>query len=34
MQAVEAAKNAAKACLGVHGWQRVRSRLLALQERV
>jgi peptidoglycan/xylan/chitin deacetylase (PgdA/CDA1 family) len=34
MQAVEAAKNAAKACLGVHGWQRVRSRLLAIQERV
>ena len=34
MQAVEAAKNAAKACLGVHGWQRLRAPLLALKERV
>ena len=34
MQAIEAAKNAAKACLGVHGWQRLRAPLLALKERV
>ena len=34
MQAVEVAKNAAKACLGVHGWQRLRAPLLALKERV
>ena len=34
MQAVEAAKNAAKACLGVQGWQRLRAPLLALKERV
>jgi peptidoglycan/xylan/chitin deacetylase (PgdA/CDA1 family) len=34
MQAVEVAKNAAKACLGVHGWQRLRTPLLALRERV
>ncbi len=34
MQAVEAAKNAAKACLGVGGWQRLRAPLLALRERV
>jgi peptidoglycan/xylan/chitin deacetylase (PgdA/CDA1 family) len=34
MQAVEAAKNAAKACLGVDGWQRLRAPLLALKERV
>ena len=34
MQAVEAAKNAAKACLGVDGWQRLRTPLLALKERV
>jgi peptidoglycan/xylan/chitin deacetylase (PgdA/CDA1 family) len=34
MQAVEAAKNAAKACLGVGGWQRLRAPLLALKERV
>lgn len=34
MQAVEAAKNAAKACLGNGGWQRLRAPLLALRERV
>jgi peptidoglycan/xylan/chitin deacetylase (PgdA/CDA1 family) len=34
LQAIEAAKNAAKACLGVHGWQRLRTPLLALKERV
>jgi len=34
MQAVEAAKNAAKACLGVQGWQRLRAPLLALRERM
>jgi peptidoglycan/xylan/chitin deacetylase (PgdA/CDA1 family) len=34
MQAVEAAKNAAKACLGREGWQRLRAPLLALKERV
>jgi peptidoglycan/xylan/chitin deacetylase (PgdA/CDA1 family) len=34
MQAIEAAKNAAKACLGVQGWQRLRAPLLALRERV
>ena len=34
MQAIEAAKNAAKACLGVGGWQRLRAPLLALRERV
>jgi peptidoglycan/xylan/chitin deacetylase (PgdA/CDA1 family) len=34
MQAVEVAKNAAKACLGVDGWQRLRAPLLALKERV
>ena len=34
MQALEAAKNAAKACLGVGGWQRLRAPLLALKERV
>ena len=28
------AKNAAKACLGVDGWQRLRAPLLALRERV
>jgi peptidoglycan/xylan/chitin deacetylase (PgdA/CDA1 family) len=33
LQAVEAAKNAAKACLGVHGWQRLRAPLLAFKER-
>ena len=33
MQAVEAAKNAAKACLGVGGWQRLRAPILALKER-
>lgn len=30
-QAIEAAKNAAKACLGVEGWQRLRAPLLALR---
>lgn len=34
LQAIEAAKNAAKACLGVAGWQRLRAPLLALRERV
>lgn len=34
MQAVEAAKNAAKACLGRDAWQRLRAPLLALRERV
>lgn len=34
IQAVEAAKNAAKACLGAEGWQRLRAPLLALRERV
>jgi len=34
MQAVEMAKNAAKACLGVNAWQRLRTPLLALRERV
>jgi peptidoglycan/xylan/chitin deacetylase (PgdA/CDA1 family) len=34
MQAVEAAKNAAKACLGQNGWQRLRAPLLAFRERV
>jgi peptidoglycan/xylan/chitin deacetylase (PgdA/CDA1 family) len=33
MQVVDAAKNAAKACLGVSGWQRLRTPLLALRER-
>jgi peptidoglycan/xylan/chitin deacetylase (PgdA/CDA1 family) len=33
LQAVEAAKNAAKACLGTSGWQRLRAPLLALRER-
>ncbi len=33
MQAIEAAKNAAKACLGLQGWQRLREPLLALRER-
>jgi len=30
-QAVEAAKNAAKTCLGIEGWQRLRAPLLALR---
>jgi peptidoglycan/xylan/chitin deacetylase (PgdA/CDA1 family) len=34
MQAVEAAKNAAKACLGRDAWQRLRAPLLARWERV
>jgi hypothetical protein len=34
LQAIEAAKNAAKACLGASGWQRLRTPLLALRERV
>jgi peptidoglycan/xylan/chitin deacetylase (PgdA/CDA1 family) len=34
LQAVEAAKNAAKACLGSDRWQDVRASLLALRERV
>ncbi len=34
LQAVEAAKNAAKACLGHGGWQRLRARLLTLRERL
>jgi peptidoglycan/xylan/chitin deacetylase (PgdA/CDA1 family) len=34
MMAVEAAKNAAKACLGHGGWQRLRAPLLALRERL
>jgi peptidoglycan/xylan/chitin deacetylase (PgdA/CDA1 family) len=34
MQAIDAAKNAAKACLGMQGWQRLRAPLLALRERV
>jgi hypothetical protein len=33
MQVVDAAKNAAKVCLGVSGWQRLRTPLLALRER-
>ena len=33
LSAVEAAKNAAKACLGHGGWQRLRQPLLALRER-
>ena len=33
MQAIEAAKNAAKACLGRGGWQRLRAPLLARRER-
>ncbi len=32
--AVEAAKNAAKACLGHGGWQKLRAPLLALRERL
>lgn len=32
--AIEAAKNAAKACLGHAGWQRLRAPLLALRERL
>jgi peptidoglycan/xylan/chitin deacetylase (PgdA/CDA1 family) len=34
MQAVEAAKNAAKACLGHGGWQCLRAPLLSLRERL
>jgi peptidoglycan/xylan/chitin deacetylase (PgdA/CDA1 family) len=34
LAAVEAAKNAAKACLGHGGWQRLRAPLLALRERM
>jgi peptidoglycan/xylan/chitin deacetylase (PgdA/CDA1 family) len=34
LQAIEAAKNAAKSCLGLEGWQRLRAPLLALRERV
>jgi peptidoglycan/xylan/chitin deacetylase (PgdA/CDA1 family) len=34
LQAIEAAKNAAKSVLGVHGWQWVRAPLLTLRERV
>ena len=34
LQAVEAAKSAAKACLGHGGWQRLRAPLLALRERL
>jgi len=34
LQAVEVAKNAAKACLGHGGWQRVRAPLLAWRERL
>jgi peptidoglycan/xylan/chitin deacetylase (PgdA/CDA1 family) len=34
LQAIEAAKNAAKACLGHGGWQRLRAPLLALRERL
>jgi len=34
LQAVEVAKNAAKACLGHGGWQRLRAPLLALRERL
>jgi peptidoglycan/xylan/chitin deacetylase (PgdA/CDA1 family) len=33
LQAVEAAKNAAKTCLGIHRWQRLRGPLLAFKER-
>jgi peptidoglycan/xylan/chitin deacetylase (PgdA/CDA1 family) len=33
LQAVEVAKNAAKACLGHNGWQRLRAPLLAWRER-
>jgi hypothetical protein len=34
LQAIEAAKSAAKACLGSERWQDVRASLLALRERV
>jgi peptidoglycan/xylan/chitin deacetylase (PgdA/CDA1 family) len=34
MQAIEAAKNAVKVCLGMRGWQRLREPLLALRERI
>jgi peptidoglycan/xylan/chitin deacetylase (PgdA/CDA1 family) len=34
LQAVDAAKNVAKACLGVDGWQRLRAPLLSLRERL
>ena len=34
LQAIEAAKSAAKACFGQSGWQRLRAPLLALRERV
>lgn len=34
LQAIEAVKNAAKACVGVAGWQRLRAPLLMLRERV
>jgi peptidoglycan/xylan/chitin deacetylase (PgdA/CDA1 family) len=34
LMAIEAAKNAAKACLGHGGWQRLRAPLLALRERL
>ena len=33
LQAVDVAKNAAKACLGAAGWQRLRAPLLALRYR-
>ena len=33
MQAVDVAKNAAKACLGIDGWQRLRAPLLAWRGR-
>jgi peptidoglycan/xylan/chitin deacetylase (PgdA/CDA1 family) len=34
MQAIEVAKNTAKAWLGTEGWQRLRAPLLALRERI
>jgi hypothetical protein len=34
LQAVETAKNAAKACLGLGGWRRLRTPLLVLRERL
>jgi peptidoglycan/xylan/chitin deacetylase (PgdA/CDA1 family) len=34
LMAIDAAKNAAKACLGHGGWQRLRAPLLALRERL
>jgi peptidoglycan/xylan/chitin deacetylase (PgdA/CDA1 family) len=34
LQAIDAAKNVAKACLGLEGWKRLRTPLLSLRERL